>query len=194
MICRNCNNEVEDSSIMCPICGEAVAKRPSYTGTSYMDMKFDSNDNVGSFSQPSEGYYKYKNSKKSVTSVVITLLVVACLVLGGVIFYKNVLHKGGRYDGKYLYDSMIYEGQTYPKELTSAFGYDPSYLSFEIKGDEIDIVIEAFGTKVPQPCELVNDSGDIKIICEGELVFTGTLIGDKLTIDGEGGSLVFKRK
>lgn len=196
MICPSCSNEIDDASIMCPICGEAAVRKPSYSGLSYSDMTFDGNDSVVNNDQPSEGYYKYQNSRKNPwVSFAMTVIVIVCLAFAGLFVYKVFIQKHSGYDGTYKLAGMTYEGVEYTKSQMEAVGYDISYMYFKIHGDKITIVIEMFGMKNETDVDLVIDNGKVSFGEDGTY-FTGTIMGNRLTIDADepGSSLIYEKQ
>lgn len=188
MICPSCESEVADSSIMCPICGEPVAKRPSYFGLSYGDVDYSNDRSLD---------IKPVKKQTNIMSIIIGVLALVIVVLGGMYLYKNVINKAHKYDGKYTFDSVYYQGQSISEDFYSqATGFDFSGYYIKIDGKKAYMGWDTFGDIEVQIPEFENNNGKIKLLM-GDSEFTGTIHGKELTLhvkdEGVEGDIVFKR-
>lgn len=195
MICSNCNSEVADNSIMCPICGGPVARRPVYSGDAFGNNNYGMDSNYND-QLPSYMDLKPTGKKSNPTAIVIAFLLMVFVVAGGMFFYKNILNKDkSSYDGKYKFEAVYVNGMTVDSELFATAGYDTSNMYLEIKGETIKFTgWETFG--LPMYGEAT-----IKIAKDGQVTLKGngqTLTGDikngKLTIYANGGEMTFVKE
>lgn len=199
MICPNCNSEIADNSIMCPICGEAVSQRPSYMGPAYSDGNYGMNANNGGFyNEPQMSYMDLQPAKKksNPTAIIIALIALVAVIVGGIFFYRAVLNKDkNAYDGKYKFEAVYVDGMTVDSALFATAGYDTTNMYLEIKGETVKFTgWESFGLPMTGEATIKIDSkGQVTLKGNGQTL-TGQIKDDRLTISSGGGEMSFVKE
>jgi len=196
MYCSNCNNDVPDSSIMCPICGEPVAKKIPTPGSG-INMFPAGGSSYYNDSPASPSYMDLSPAKKkSGANPLVFVIIILALAAFCVFAYFKIFNKKTDHNGTYHFKSITTEGVTMTNEVFMTYGYDLSGLTIIISENTATLSgwgMFGYANDISTP---ININGD-KVEFPLENGLTGEFDGNEITVymdtSSTSGSITFAK-